>query len=158
MAVAWPQNDDGHPPPESHRELSQCIVMNPAPQAPSQIVHRYSARGLVLLGHRSTMVVAPQNRSGILHSTSCINAAESIVSCVRQCAVRPHHKLPTMSRRCLWRPHKSSLGSGPGSFHPCPWLLPPGITSIRTKPLTVTREYPAQRCVADVRAGQLLTV
>ena len=87
---------------------------------------------------------SPPSRITLAFSTVRDGAAASTVSCVWQHAVRRHHKLSTMSRGRLWRPHESGLGSGPGTLHPCPWLLPLGITTIRTKPLTVTREYPAQ--------------
>ena len=87
-------------------------------------------------GHRSTMVFILQNRSGILNSTTCIIAA-SIGSCVQQGAVRRHQRLygsPVRSRHAAL----------------CPAPLPPGITDIRAKLVTITeKKNPPRRVSGD---------
>ena len=50
IGIAWPYEDDGGHPPESLWETSQVIATDMAPEAPPQIVHRYRAETVCLIG------------------------------------------------------------------------------------------------------------
>ena len=120
--------------------MSMCLSKHGNPSNCAFWVQRGA---LPMLGHRPAMVAPLQNHSGIHNSTAGLNAA------------KPQHKLPTLSSKtpvgaatiwssCLARRRQAPPNAGFQvrliliilPLFPLP--LPPCLTYICTKPLTVT--------------------